>query len=239
MTQKPQSRRSAEFADLLARTRLVVFDVDGTLYRHDIVRVQMARMLATHLLWSARGRRKIGIVKRFREVREQLADREERGVVRKQYALVADMLGVSAAEVQDVTTEWLEKRPLPLLHSAAQPAIRELFSSLERAGIPVAVFSDYPAREKLAALGLSAGIVVSATEPAVDCFKPLPDGLNRVIEIAGEHPEQVLMIGDRDERDGECARRAGTRYLIKVSSRAHAPEHLAHYGDLLDALERS
>jgi hypothetical protein len=94
-------------------------------------------------------------------------------------------------------------------------------------------------REKLAALGLSAEMVVSATETDVDCFKPLTAGLEKIIGAANERPERVLMIGDRDERDGECARRAGARYLIKVKTDPHSPEEVQHFGELVAALGRA
>lgn len=157
----------------------------------------------------------------------------------KQYAIVAEELRVGVEEVQQVTTEWLEERPLRVLARAAQPAIRELFAAFAGAGTRLAVLSDYPARDKLAALGLSAEWIVSATEPEVDCFKPLPVGLQKIISTAGEEAKRVLMIGDRDERDGECARRAGTRYLIKVKSDPQSPEELGHFGELVAALGRA
>jgi FMN phosphatase YigB (HAD superfamily) len=239
MTAAAAPQHRAHLAEVLAGARLVVFDMDGTLYRQDLVRTHMARMLATHLLWSARGRRKIRIIRRFRQVREELADREEHGVLLKQYAIVSDELGVGVDEVREVTTEWLEERPLPVLARAAQPAVRELFGALAEAGTRIAVLSDYPAWDKLAALGLSADMVVSATEPEVDCFKPLPLGLERIITAASEPAERVLMIGDRDERDGECARRAGTRYLIKVKSAPRSPQEVRHFSELVAALGRT
>jgi FMN phosphatase YigB (HAD superfamily) len=229
----------AHLAEVLSSTRVVVFDMDGTLYRQDVVRAHMARMLATHLLWSARGRRKIRIIRRFRQVREELADREERGILVKQYAMVSDELRVGIDEVRQVTTEWLEERPLPVLARAAQPAVHQLFNALADAGVRIAVLSDYPAKDKLAALGLSAEMVVSATEPEVDCFKPLPVGLERIIVSAGEQAGRMLVIGDRDERDGECARRAGARYLIKVKTDPRSPEEIQHFGELVAALGRT
>jgi len=239
MTSASGLQHRAHLAEVLSSTRLVVFDMDGTLYRQDVVRAHMARMLATHLLWSSRGRRKIRIIRRFRQVREELADREERGILLKQYAMVSEELAVGVDEVRQVTTEWLEERPLPVLARAAQPAVRELFDALMAAGLRIAVLSDYPAREKLAALGLSAEMVVSATETDVDCFKPLTAGLEKIIGAANERPERVLMIGDRDERDGECARRAGARYLIKVKTDPHSPEEVQHFGELVAALGRA
>ena len=79
--------------------------MNGTLYRQDALRARMARMVAANLLWSSAGRRKIGIIRKFRAVRELLADQQATGIVHKQYAMIADALGISAEEVQAVTSE--------------------------------------------------------------------------------------------------------------------------------------
>ena len=39
-------------------------------------------------------------------------------------------------------------------------------------------------------------------------------GLNLILEDHALQPSEVLMVGDRDEKDGEAARRAGVDYLI-------------------------
>jgi FMN phosphatase YigB (HAD superfamily) len=110
--------------------------------------------------------------------------------------------------------------------------------ALRTAGVAVAVLSDYPAADKLAALELEADILVSAVDPRVDRLKPHPRGLQRVIELAGVEPEKTVMIGDRDERDGECARRAGARWLIKAAS-DRSQGFFKDYSTLLESFERS
>jgi FMN phosphatase YigB (HAD superfamily) len=110
--------------------------------------------------------------------------------------------------------------------------------SLNRSGVTIGVLSDYPAADKLAALELEADLQVSAVDPEVDRLKPHPRGLQRVIEICGVATEQVVMIGDRDERDGECARRAGTRYLIKSSVGQPGMHRFSEYADLLNSFEQ-
>ena len=56
--------------------------------------------------------------------------------------------------------------------------------------------------------------------------------------MCGVSTEQVVMIGDRDERDGECARRAGTRYLIKSTDGQPRMHHFREYADLIDSFEQ-
>lgn len=231
-----RSRRS-HLATTFSSSRIVVFDMDGTLYRQAALRTYMARMIAARLLWSRAGRRKISIIRQFRKARELLADQEATGVINKQYDLVSDYLGVSDSEVRKVTTEWLEERPLPVLARCIQPGAPELFRALRSAGIRIAVLSDYPAKAKLEAIGLAADIVVSAADPDVNCFKPLPVGLQRILDLSGEQASQCLLIGDRDERDGECARRARSNYLIKVSTTPRSALEVQHFGEIVSVLE--
>jgi putative hydrolase of the HAD superfamily len=68
----------------------------------------------------------------------------------------------------------------------------------------------------LFALGLEADYVVSASEVGV--LKPHPRGLLKILQLAGEGPETAVLVGDRAERDGESARRAGVKALIRTST---------------------
>ena len=110
--------------------------------------------------------------------------------------------------------------------------------TLRESGIVVAALSDYPAADKLAALELDADLQVSAVDPEVDRLKPHPRGLQRVLDLAGVSGDQSVMIGDRDERDGECARRAGTHWLIKTSGGQSEGPHFREYADLLKSFEQ-
>ena len=87
----------------------------------------------------------------------------------------------------------------------------ELLDALAARGMHAGVFSDYPARAKLEALGLEGRFdpVLCATDPEIDAFKPNPRGFLRACELWGLEPGEVLYVGDRADVDGEGARRAG------------------------------
>ena len=99
------------------------------------------------------------------------------------------------------------------------------------------MWSDYPAEEKLAALGLRAEVVVSATDPEVDRLKPDPRGLEVALARLGASAEHCLLVGDRDERDGEAARRAGVEWRLKVWETRGDPRGFVDYDELLCGLE--
>lgn len=193
----------------------VVFDVDGTLYEAGPLRRRMALELLSHTLprpW------RLGLLRRlqtFRRHRELISERELVGASRLQYELPAAELGVSPELIRAEVTEWIESRPLRHLSNCRVPGVRRFFAYLGSSGVPIAVLSDYPAAEKLRALGLEASVVVCGVDAEVDRLKPHPAGLEALLERLDAAADRCLLIGDRDDRDGECARRAGVECLLR------------------------
>ena len=192
----------------------VVFDVDGTLYDQRPLRLRMARDLIFHTLGRA-DLRVARVLRAYRDIREEMGAEETERFQAVLNERVVRRTGSSVTEVTTTVSEWMDTRPLRYLASCRFPRIDALFGGLKRCGKRIGIFSDYPARSKLAALGLEADFVVSAEDEGVDILKPNPRGLDRLIERAQVSPERTLMIGDRCERDGASAMRAGARCLIR------------------------
>jgi len=212
--------------------RLVAFDVDGTLYDQGVLR----RAMAWELLAFCARRATLGplrILRTYRNRREAMAEAETQGFDPLLMADVARQCACSESVVAETVAEWIGRRPLPRLSGCRYPGLIELFAALKRRGKIVGILSDYPARDKLAALGLGADIVVSATDEAVGVLKPHPRGLEALMRRAGVAPSQTLLIGDRRERDGEAARRAGAFSLIR--SGQAAPGVFVRYHDAVFA----
>jgi HAD superfamily hydrolase (TIGR01549 family) len=189
------------------RFDLIIFDMDGTLYDQSHLRRRMLAMLLAEMARS-RSMAVPRLLRAFRRQRERLADAMEADFVRLQYVLP----GHEPHRVRAIVTEWMEERPLPLLRAFRAAGVAELFARLSESHV-LAVHSDYRAERKLAALGLAAQLTVAAED--VGRLKPDPAGLHRLMAQAKAEPARTLMIGDRDERDGEAARRAGVRSLIR------------------------
>ena len=217
------------------RVRAVVFDVDGTLYAQRPLRLRMARELALGCLARPSRLRQVRILRAFRQVREELAQAEAASIARAQYERTAERLGLTPAAVEAVVAEWIDERPLRHLAVCRHAGVRRLFAALRAADRGIGVWSDYPAPAKLRALGLAADASVSAADAEVDCLKPQPAGLARVLELLGVPASEALMIGDRDDRDGEAARRLGCPYLLLARRPATALE-FAGFPALLDGL---
>lgn len=201
---------------------LVVFDVDGTLYDQRRLRFAMLRRLLA-AAWQTRSLDTLRTLRTFRHVREALGDQPQADFMRLQYARTAAQHNKTEGEVRALTNEWMERQPLPFLGGCRYPHLDALFAGLRDAGKQVAVFSDYPATDKLAALGLHANPVVCATDADIGRLKPDPSGLLAILRRTGVPAQRALMIGDRFDRDGMAASRAGMRALIRAG-RPH-PEY--------------
>ena len=193
--------------------RLVVFDLDGTLYNQAPVRQQILKLLIKDAV-ASRSIQTLRILRTFRRTREALADAGAHDVATAQYARPAALLGLLPEQVQDCVESWMEERPLPMLRAARRPGVEALFSALRQSKIMIAVLSDYPVTAKLAALELGADMTLCATDARVNRLKPDPAGLRLLLALADVAPREVILIGDRAERDGEAGFRMGVRTLI-------------------------
>jgi HAD superfamily hydrolase (TIGR01549 family) len=199
--------------------KAVIFDVDGTLYDQRKLRLCMVGEMVTCVLRQPGRIAELRILRHFRRMREKHAAEAASDLESRQYEWAAQAAGVSPEKVREVVKDWMFERPLAYLRSCRYPEVEALFSQLQRQGIPIGVFSDYPAKGKLRALGLTAQVIVSTTCAEVNRLKPDPTGLLLAARQLRTPVPDCLFIGDREAKDGECARQAGMPYLILASRR--------------------
>jgi putative hydrolase of the HAD superfamily len=194
--------------------RLVVFDVDGTLYDQRGLRFCMLREM---LLSSIRSRDIdfIYILRAYRRIREELGDLLHEDFERELTSRTTALVGCSEDQVRSTAGEWLEERPLRHLMRYRYPRLPELFLGLRKCGKKIGIFSDYPARKKLDALELDADFIVCAGDEGVGVLKPHARGLHVLMSRAAMSPSETILIGDRPERDGLAAQSVGVRALIR------------------------
>lgn len=209
---------------------LAVFDVDGTLYNQRRLRLKMACALLLHAL-RTRSLRTPRLLAVYRRLREQLADDEVQDFEQVLLAQTADRCRLPPPNVAALATEWLEQRPLRYIPACRYDGLPELFQRLRARGKRIAILSDYPAYAKLQATGLTADIIVCASDVGV--LKPHPRGLQLAMALAGAAPASTVMIGDRPERDGAAARRSGAHALIKSRRPIPGWQTFATYRDPL------
>jgi len=190
----------------------ILFDVDGTLYGQFPIR---AYMLGVLLFDAALGAdlSAIRIIRCFRDTREDLRRLPQgSGLADLQYTQVAEKLGVGADEVRGAVEKFIYEKPLGLLRRYPRGNLRATLSRLKAKGYRLGVLSDYPAADKLEALGVGPSMfdaVVDATMPEVDAFKPDPRGFLYASGLMGLAPADVLYVGDREAVDMKGAESAG------------------------------
>jgi len=191
-----------------------LIDLDGTLYWQTPVRLLMAAelvLLAPH---------RIRTVRRFRQEQERI--RREPVVsaangcpYEVQLDRTAAALKCSPASVAAVIHQWMERRPGKWLHLFRRRGLLDEIAAFRAAGGKTALVSDYPAATKLAGMGIAGlfDVVVANGEtggPAA--LKPDPAGYLQAAALLGSLPAKCLVIGDRDNADGEAARQAGMAF---------------------------
>lgn len=192
-------------------TRLVIFDLDGTLYDNG----RLPLYVVLHSLCSLR------MLKAERSVRTELS-----GIYFGQGSATTDELLSRVSERTgkplQAVTRWYFEDYLPLqekmlrAHFHAKPWVFDTLARLKADGVMIACFSDYPQISgKLEALGIDPSMFdILADAPSMGGCKPCPEAFLNLVAKAGVSPAEALVVGDRDDNDGEGARRSGLRCQI-------------------------
>jgi FMN phosphatase YigB (HAD superfamily) len=98
----------------------------------------------------------------------------------------------------------------------ARPRALEVFDALHGAGIKCAVYSDYPnVAERLTAIGLPPDRCGALYGPdTFGALKPAPRPFLTIAQDLHCAPEDTLVIGDREDTDGDGARACGMRFIL-------------------------
>ena len=131
----------------------LIFDVDGTLYDQGKLRRRMLLNLFFSLARNPLFIRDIKVLYTFRKKRELLSESsDEVGCIdRRQYAEVAQALGLSIVEVRRIVNDWIFEKPLKHLARCVYPGVKDLFSILKQKKYKIGIFSEYPCHAKLQA----------------------------------------------------------------------------------------
>jgi FMN phosphatase YigB (HAD superfamily) len=198
-------------------------------------------------MWLGRtarqARRVTRILATFRRLREELRLREPgvEPLATRQYSVVSEALNCDSGEVERIVDEWMYKRPLKWLSYCRRAGLIELLDWLELRGIPRGILSDYPAHEKLAALGVAHRFdpILSATDPAIGAFKPDSRGFAAAARAWNLAPSDILYVGDRLDVDAQGAAAAGMRCAVLTRRAAAGTDVIAihDFGELKRVLE--
>jgi putative hydrolase of the HAD superfamily len=200
-------------ADGVGIVRAVTFDVDGTLYHHGAVRACM--------VWK--NLRRLRALRVGRRVREELRARAfaDGDALRAEEArMAAERLGLEPAATRLLLDDIFDRTLCECLRSAALPEVRSMLGALRERGVLLGAVSDRRIDDKLSALGVDPGwfgVRLSADETGL--LKPDPELLRRAAAALEVPLAALVHVGDRDDADGELARRAGARFVLVAGPR--------------------
>jgi HAD superfamily hydrolase (TIGR01549 family) len=197
-----------------SKTKVVIFDVDGTLYNQQKLRFYMLKHIFFYLLKHPLKLKEIRIINEFRKQRETRSGEKIENIEAAQYLWAAEKCNVNPDLVKELVNKWIYEIPLRYLKKCRQTGLNRLFKKIKNNGIKIAIYSDYPSRKKLNALNLRADLIVSSTDIEIDVFKPNPKGLKYIADTLKQSISDCMFIGDRQDKDGVCALNAGMLYVI-------------------------
>lgn len=209
--------------------KVIILDVDGTLYSQPKLRLGMALNLGLYYLCHPFRIRELLILKKYRSVREEWPDvpaiqsedldgSGSSSIEEAQYQYVARLLGLPPRKVREVVYHWIHQRPLALLPKCKDTQLLSLIEKLRTGPVTIAVYSDYPAEEKLKALGLQVSHIFCSSDSDINCMKPERKAMEVILKKLDTAPEEALMIGDRFSRDGLAAKNIGMDYVVLAKS---------------------
>lgn len=159
-------------------------------------------------------------------VRKRKFDSQEQ-LLEALYFELAQRTGKTTIEAQT----WYQEKFLPAFvhllkkNASARGGLISLLHQLRQANIKLGVVSDFGRVEsRLQALDIPTELfdTLNCSEE-FGVLKPAPEPFIEISQLWGMGANQILVVGDRDDRDGECAQNAGMVFLgitEKKSNRA-------------------
>jgi HAD superfamily hydrolase (TIGR01509 family) len=218
----------------LRRTRAVLFDLDGTLYRQNgLRRAMLLRLVRAHALNPVKAVRTARVLAAYRRAQEHLRGtevaartspeaRDAPSLESAQVELTCEWTGADPEFVGQSVARWMEQDPLDILANYRRPGLTDFLRTCRERNLRLGVLSDYPAEAKLTALGLDGmfDVCLTAQSPEVGAFKPDPRGLLVLAHRLGVQPDTCVYVGDRPDVDGLAAQAAGMGcYIIAAPER--------------------
>lgn len=192
--------------------KLVVFDLDGTLYELSF-KVKLMFFLKNFKKWS--------LFKAHREVQEEFRGRDfanGKDFYDAYLGEISKRTGKDAVSVEDWYFNRFEDSFSDILRDYAHKRenVFNLFDHLQTNGVRTAIFTDYGFIEKrLDALNIDLQnfemLVSSELEGAL---KPSARPLKKILKTMDISAKNVLMVGDNYNADGKSAEKAGVNFCI-------------------------
>lgn len=189
--------------------KLVIFDIDGTLYNQELLRKSIKKIMFRKILLNPILIWDFTILYFFRKNREVLSG-QEGNIDNLQYSI----LMLPKQLVKKVVQYWMYDLPITEIEKVSYPSIYPLVDLLSSQNIKVAFYSDLPVKKKLKNLKLNKFKAICSTDEEIQAFKPSRKGFIYLANFFNVSPSNCLVVGDRHDRDGQGAINAGMGFYL-------------------------
>lgn len=190
------------------KTLAYIFDLDGTLYSKKKMHRKMAIELIRYYSIRLYKIKDIYYIWKFRRLREIKTNKKS-----SIDELICSMGNSDRKRnyIYSVIDKWMFKEPLRLIKSCAYTDVVDYIIQ-EKKQKTVVIYSDYPIKEKLCALGLEADIEICSEDENINELKPSYKAMSYIVEKLNVGTDTVIYVGDRYEKDGESAKLFNIKY---------------------------
>jgi HAD superfamily hydrolase (TIGR01549 family) len=190
--------------------KAIVLDFDGTVYFQKPVQIYNLLRIILAISVKPRVVSDIRIIQKYRRMRERYSD-SNLPILRVEDDLAAEV-NMSVDKIRLLRDYWLIDSQSLAIQIFQRNALLRKISQLQRQGVAIILWSDYPTAEKSKRLKLHPDVNLCSEDPRIRFAKPSAEGLFYVIESLKLKTNEVILIGDRDDRDGKAAAAAGINY---------------------------
>lgn len=192
-------------------TKAVIFDLDGTLYDNSRLPFYVVFSNLCHLRY----------LYYERMCRQKMSGRFY-GTKGAAYDELFRRISIATHSRVERVTRWYWDKYLPSQvkaikrHMHVKPWVKPTLESLKAKGIKIVCFSEYSfIREKLVALGIEPDAFDYMIDaPTAGGCKPCRKAFMYVAAKIDVHPSEILMVGDREDRDGAGAEACNMKFKL-------------------------
>lgn len=184
--------------------KMIICDLDGTLYDIRKVRLAMAFRLAGHYLFHLTDLKEAHGLWIYRKYRNH-SDMSEYDI----YALIDTRLHIPVKTMRNIVWHWMVLYPLDLINRYRYDRVLEYIKAQRENGCKLAVYSDNPVSEKLNILEIRPDMIFYIR----DIYEKKPSGkaADFIKKQAGK--SELVYIGDDRKKDAVSAALLGAHYI--------------------------
>jgi FMN phosphatase YigB (HAD superfamily) len=161
-------------------TKLLILDLDGTLYYQTPVRIFNFLKILLFLIFLPSTVTEIRILRRYRSLREIFS--EQLKPIADVVDIISADVGMSPEEIRRIRDKWMVNKQANFIRMARRRWLLKKVKKLQKLGINIAILSDYPINHKISRLNLYPEYIVCSEQENVKYAKPHPNGILEVLK---------------------------------------------------------